>query len=184
MSRPAALLSMRLTYTWHRAIIGPVINSKQDVLNELSSAREALMAAIEGLTPEQMRMPGVTGIWSVKDVLAHIAAWESELVTALNQAQNRRVPPIIDIEDIDEWNEEVYHLSARRPLEAVLSDLAGVHKMLLKMVGDYNERALTDNRRYPWMEGEPLWYLVEENAYLHEREHAEEILAWRERTGT
>jgi hypothetical protein len=30
------------------------------------------------------------------------------------------------------------------------------------------------------MEGEPLAYLIEENATLHEREHADEIRAWRD----
>ena len=157
--------------------------NKADVLEELESARAELLASIEGLSTEQMRIPGVVGMWSVKDVLAHITAWESELVTALNQVENRQVPAIIDIEDIDEWNEEQYHLNARRPLEAIMEDLAGVHKMLVRMVGDLDERDLTDNRRFRWMEGEPLWYLIAENAYLHEREHAEQIRQWRQGQG-
>ncbi len=156
---------------------------KEDILDELKAARQELLAAIDGLTSEQMLIPGAVGVWSVKDTLAHIAAWESELVTALNQVQNRRVPSIVQIDDIDEWNEQQYHLNASRPLEAVLADFEGVHKMLLRMVEDFDEQALTDNRRYRWMEGEPLAYLIEENAYLHEREHAEDIRAWRERQG-
>ncbi len=162
-----------------QAIIHSV--NRQDILSELQSARADLLAAIDGLAPEQMRIPGVVGMWSVKDVLAHLAAWESELVTALNQAENRRTPSILDIEDIDEWNEEQYHANTRRPLEAILADLEGVHTMLIRMVEGFDERALTDNRHYPWMEGEPLSYLIEENAYLHEREHADEIRAWRQR---
>jgi hypothetical protein len=157
--------------------------NKQDILDEIKAARIELLAAIDGLTPDQMRIAGVVGYWSVKDVLAHIVAWQSELVTALNQVANGRVPSIISIEDIDEWNEEQYHVNVRRPLEAVLDDLAGVHKMLLRMVADIDPRTLTDNRRFRWMEGEPLWYLIEENGYLHEREHAEEIRAWRDEHG-
>lgn len=157
--------------------------NKETILNQLVSARAELMAAVDGLTPEQMLMSGASGIWSVKDILAHLVAWESELVTALNQAQSRKKPLIIDIDDIYEWNEEQYHVNVRRPLEAVLSDFAGVHKMLLKMVSEYKEKALFDNRTYSWMEGEPLWYLIEETAYLHEREHAEDILAWRQTEG-
>ncbi len=156
---------------------------KQEVLQAIREAREELQAAIAGLTSEQMRIPGAVGIWSVKDVLAHIAAWESELVTALNQAQNRRVPHIIQIEDIHGWNEEQYHINARRPLEDILSDLEGVHRMLLRMVEEMNERDLTDNRRFHWMEGEPLWYLIAENSYMHEREHSQDIRLWRQREG-
>lgn len=156
---------------------------KQEVLQAIREAREELLAAIAGLTPEQMRIPGAVGVWSVKDVLAHITAWESELVTALNQAQNRRVPHIIQIEDIHGWNEEQYHINARRPLEDILNDLEGVHRMLLRMVEEMNERDLTDNRRFRWMEGEPLWYLIAENSYMHEREHAQDIRLWRQREG-
>jgi uncharacterized damage-inducible protein DinB len=157
--------------------------NKQDILDELIEARQELMAAIEGLTPIQMLEPGAVGIWSIKDVLAHLAAWESEMVTALNQVQNGRVPGIVDIDDIDEWNDEQHQASFYRPLDAVLEDLEGVHQMLLRMVEDFDEKTLTDNRRFNWMEGEPLAYLLEENAYLHEREHAEDIGDWRELQG-
>ena len=145
---------------YHRVV------NKQDILDELIGARQELMAAIEGLTPLQMLEPGAVGTWSVKDVLSHLAAWESETVTALNQAQNNRVPEIIKIDDIDEWNEEQHLASFYRPLDAILEDLEGVHRMLLKMVEDFDEKMLTDNRRFNWMEGEPLAYLIEENAYL------------------
>ncbi len=156
---------------------------KQDILQAIREGREELLAAIAGLTPEHMRIPGVAGIWSVKDVLAHIAVWESELVTALRQVQDRRAPHIIQIEDIHGWNEEQYHINARRPLEDILSDLEGVHRMLLRAVEEMDERSLTDNRRFRWMEGEPLWYLIAENSYLHEREHAQDIRLWRQREG-
>ncbi len=46
-----------------------------------------------------------------------------------------------------------------------------------------DNRTLEDNRAWPWMEGEPLWYLIAENSYLHEREHAQDIRLWRQREG-
>ena len=157
---------------------------KNELLDTLSASRADLLDALSGLTPTQMLQPGVTEIWSVKDILAHLVAWEAEVVTALNQAQqSRRMPSIIAIEDIDEWNEEQYHTNIDRPLQAILSDFEGVHKMLCHMVEDFDERVLTDNRRYPWMEGEPLWLLIEETVILHEQEHASEVRAWRESVG-
>jgi hypothetical protein len=156
---------------------------KSEVIDELTAARADLLEALAGLTPDQMMRPGVVGFWSVKDLLDHLVAWESEVVTALNQVQNKKMPSILKIEEIDEWNEEHYHSNARRLLDAVLKDFEGVHKMLTHMISDFPERDLTDNRRYPWMEGEPLAYLIEENAILHERDHAYDIRAWREREG-
>ncbi len=156
---------------------------KQDLINELTSARAELLDAIDGLAADQMLIPGAVGIWSVKDVFAHLVAWESELVTALNNMSKRHTPHIVLIEDIDEWNEDQYHANAPRPLDAVRADLDSVHKMVIRMVEDLDDKTLFDNRSFPWMEGEPLVYLIEENAYLHEREHAQEIRDWRSREG-
>lgn len=156
---------------------------KVDILQELNEARTDLLDAIAGLTHDQMMRPGVVGMWSVKDLLSHLVAWESELVTSLNQVQNGRMPSILRIDDIDGWNEEQYHAGARRLLEAVRADFDGVHHMLLQIVNDFDEQSLVNNRRYRWMEGEPLAYLIEENATLHERDHAADIRAWREREG-
>jgi hypothetical protein len=170
-----------LTHPDPQAIIR--VMRKADVLEDLKNARADLLSALDGLTPEHMMMPGVVGFWSIKDILSHLVAWESEVVTALNQAQNKKMPSIMKIEDIDEWNEEQYHLNARRLLEPAQTEFEGVHRMLVKMIEDYNERDLMDNRRYPWMEGEPLAYLIEENAILHESDHAADIRAWRDREG-
>lgn len=159
------------------------VYDKDDILQEIESARADLLSALDGLTPDQMRMAGAVGVWSVKDVLAHIVAWESEVVTALNKVLNKRVPAIIHIDDIDEWNEKQYHISVRRSLDVIIEDFYGVHKMLLHMLEDFDDKILSDNRRFAWMEGEPLAYLIEENVTLHEREHAEDIRVWREHEG-
>lgn len=158
--------------------------AKAEVLEQIREARGALLAAIEDLPDDVLLRPHVVGFWSIKDVLAHLTAWESELVTALSGVDNpSRVPEIVQIEDFDEWNDEQYRISVRRPLADVLEDFNGVHKHLLKAVEDLDERTLEDARRFSWMEGEPLWYLIAENGYWHEQEHADEIRKWREEQG-
>lgn len=156
---------------------------KQDILDQIRKARAKLLAAIDGLSPDQMLRPGAVGLWSVKDVLAHLAAWQSELVTSLAKLDPKQIPHIVKIEDIDEWNAEQYRANAPRPLEVVLEDFHGVHKHLLKAVEELDEKTLTDVRKFRWMEGEPLSYLIAENAFWHEEEHAEDIRRWRAATG-
>lgn len=155
--------------------------SKADVIADLYAARARLNAALEGLTPDQLLRPGAVGVWSVKDTLAHLVAWEAELVTVLAQLEQhkQRAPRMVEIEDIDEWNAEQYHNHVRRHLDDVLQDFEGVHRHLIRAVEDLSDRVLNDNRRFPWMEGEPLSYLIQENAIWHEEEHADDILAWR-----
>ncbi|MCC7447433.1 MAG: DinB family protein [Anaerolineae bacterium] len=158
--------------------------AKQDVLEQIRRARGALLTAIEGLPDDAMLRPGVIGFWSVKDILAHLTTWESELITALAQLDRpTRVPEIVKIEDIDDWNEEQYRNNVRRGLDAVMEDFNGVHKHLLKAVEALDDKTLDNVRKFPWMEGEPLTYLIMENAIWHEQEHAEDIRKWREQEG-
>ena len=130
-----------------------------------------------------MVQPGAAGIWSVKDIMAHLTAWEAELVTLLSRRLSRRyndAPELVQIEDLDEWNEEQYHLNARKPLSVILPDFQGVHKHLLRAIEEADEADLSTPNRFEWMEGEPLAYLVLETAVWHEEEHAEDIRSWRE----
>lgn len=159
--------------------------AKSDVITDLRAARESLLQAIDGLTDEQMFQVGAVGIWSVKDVLAHLVAWEAELVTTLSRLDQykQRPPQIVEIEDLDEWNEAQYRVNVARSLDAVLEDFHGVHKHLVAAIQALDERTLENNRAWPWMEGEPLSYLIAENATWHEQEHADDIRQWREETG-
>jgi hypothetical protein len=158
---------------------------KADVIADLRAARSKLDHAIDGLTEDQMLRVGAVGIWSVKDALAHLVAWEAELVTVLSRLEQhkRRAPRIVELEDIDDWNEEQYRINAARPLSDVLEDFQGVHKHLIGSLEHLDDRVLDDNRMWPWMEGEPLSYLIAENAVWHEEEHADDIDAWREAEG-
>jgi hypothetical protein len=157
---------------------------KAEIIEQIREARGALLAAIDGLSPDNMLRPGVVGLWSVKDILAHLTAWESELITALSRLDRPgNTPEIVKIDDIDEWNEEQYRVNARRSLDVVLEDFNGVHKHLIKAIEDLDNKTLEDVRKFPWLEGEPLSYLIAENATWHEQEHAEEIRNWREEQG-
>jgi len=54
------------------------MKNKQELLDDLKVARAELLSAIEGLSEQETVCPGVVGEWSVKDTLAHIAAWDKE----------------------------------------------------------------------------------------------------------
>jgi len=159
--------------------------SKATLIADLRAARARLLDAIDGLSPDDMLRVGAAGIWSVKDVLAHLVAWEAELITTLSRLpQHGQHPPhIVEIEDIDAWNAEQYRMSVPRALDSILEDFHGVHKHLIQAIEALDNRTLEDNRRFPWLEGEALSYLILENAIWHEEEHAEDIRLWREEQG-
>jgi uncharacterized damage-inducible protein DinB len=48
---------------------------REDLLRHYRESRAKLLAAIDGLTDEQMTEPSIDG-WAVKDHLAHLALWD------------------------------------------------------------------------------------------------------------
>src|SRR5437870_13082999 len=56
---------------------------KQRLLRRLDTAWAALKESYAGLSDPQLTEPGVTGDWSVKDILAHVTTWEREALKQL-----------------------------------------------------------------------------------------------------
>ena len=158
--------------------------TKQEIVAALESEWEALQAAITGLTEAQMTKAPVVGDWTLKDLLAHIAAWEARLVTALFKAERGVTPDLVESgPQVDQLNAQLYREQKDRPLERVLEDMHDVHLALLNRLETFPEQALTDPRKYKWMGGEPLSRMVAGDSFEHYREHAADIRAWRERQG-
>src|SRR3989442_12804206 len=53
------------------------------LLQRLDQAWEALRESYAGLSDAELLRPGVTGTWSVKDIIAHVTWWEEEALTHL-----------------------------------------------------------------------------------------------------
>ena len=146
--------------------------TKQEMLKRIQKEREAFEAVLEGLTPEQMTAPGVMGEWSVKDILGHMAMWESRLVTILYSNERGVSPKMLQGQaEVDRVNAESYAEQRERALDRVLADFHAVHAQLLKRLDKLTDRDLSDPKRFKWMEGEPLEKLVAGDTFEHYAEH-------------
>ena len=70
-------------------------------MHRLDQAWQALQDAYAGLSEAELLQPGVTGTWSVKDIIAHVTWWEEE---ALEHLSERPVLPLLrhlGVEGID-----------------------------------------------------------------------------------
>lgn len=56
---------------------------KSSLIRKLKRAWSEFQAAFAGLSEEQMLTPGVTGDWSVRDILLHVSSWEQEALKYL-----------------------------------------------------------------------------------------------------
>jgi uncharacterized damage-inducible protein DinB len=163
--------------------------NREEILEELDNAREALLVAIEMLPDEALLQPGVMPGWSLADILAHLVAWESEMVTALLRIDQGKKPArlIAAFEDVDGYNAGRFEENRGRDLDRIFEDLHGVRVQLEDWLSEFSDRNLTDPKRYSWSRGLPLWHIIAENSFRHESEHLPDIKAfaarWTEGSG-
>ena len=101
-------------------------------LNQIAATWEELHASYAGLSDGQLQEPGVTGDWSVRDILAHIAVWDMECRDVLPEiASGRRRHPSDDEEDTDTFNARKTEEMRGMPIDAVREMLADSHRQLL-----------------------------------------------------
>lgn len=159
--------------------------TKDEILDALEDERENLIDAIDGLSDLELLEAGVVEDWSIKDILAHLSAWEAELVKLLWQVRQGQPPSGIYASgvSIDEVNAVWSQAAGSRPLERVMDDFISVRKQTVRRVQPFSDAELTDPQRWPWLKGRPLWEWIATDSFQHEAEHAAQIKAWRSRRG-
>lgn len=156
--------------------------SKQKILELILEEREALETVLARMSQDQMLRPGVTGDWSTKDIIAHLAVWEGKTVQWLEESLRGETPdrpaPGESWDDIDGENEQFYAENRDRTLAEVLATFQDGQQRALEMVESMSEEDLLDPHRFEWRKGDPMWHLVAANTWEHYREHRETIENW------
>lgn len=148
--------------------------------------RDRLDALVASLTPEQLTQGGLEGGWSVKDVLAHITAWERRCTWTL---ATERGDPLgepeagVGPDDVGEFNAAAYAANRDRDLDDVLADAALSYAALLDAVAEVPDSALDLPGTVSWTRQRPLSQYIRDNADEHYREHTAQIEAWRSADG-
>ena len=151
------------------------MSDREEAYSLLQAAHKELLAAIDGLTPEQMAIP-VFDDWSVKDILAHIVSWEEYTLLDLQRVARGHMPALVSFkqQDLDNFNALVMSLRRNFPLAQVLYELEANRKATIAALD-----ALPDER---FAQGQfaRIWATI---AAVHDREHSEDIRKWRQKEG-
>jgi uncharacterized protein (TIGR03083 family) len=137
---------------------------------------EALLGEVD---EGQMTQPGAAGEWSVKDILAHVAWFEREMVGML-QARALVGSDLWQL-PADQRNARIFEENRDRPLQDVLAEAQQVHQKLLEGLEALAEDDLVDPRRFPGMpEDWQPWKVIAGNSNEHYRDHSRDVRTWLE----
>ncbi len=150
-----------------------------DLLARIEHEWSALLQVIEPLTPEQMSFSEAGG-WSIKDNLAHLAAWEHFMLRYHLAGDPPHEAMGIDEAtfkglDEDGLNDLLFKRNRNRLAEAVLDDLRQSHEQVVRTLGQMNFADLLRPRYEDDPEARPVISWVIGNTYEHYREHRQTI---------
>ena len=155
--------------------------NKTDVLNTIQSAHANLEELLTPLSESQLCTPTLEGQRSIKDILAHLGAWERLCVGWIEALLSSETPDMPD-EDENTINARIFQENRNRPLHEVQEDFHAAYQQFLRQVQALfqilPEEDLNDPNRFSWLEGRSLLALIAGNSYDHYQEHTEQIRAW------
>jgi DinB superfamily len=146
------------------------------LLRRLDAAWAAFTASCAGLSDAQLMTPGVTGEWSVRDILAHVTTWEEEALTHLPLILEGGTPPRYSVRygGIDAFNTRMTEQKASLSLAAVRGQLDETHRRLI----DFVRRTPEDQ----WSRESRFRRRLRLDTYGHYLLHAEAIRQWRQKS--
>ena len=158
--------------------------TKAELLQFVQDGRSELEGILSQVPQDRMEEKGVETDWSVKDILAHITAWETKMTQVMGELQSNDAMPDwpVDDEGVDALNALFYTTNKDKPLAQVLADFAASYPRALAATEAMSETDLFDPYRFAWRNGRPLWWMVAGNTFGHYWDHIPNIQAWLENT--
>jgi hypothetical protein len=154
--------------------------TKDELLSKIRVSRSALLETLQAIPPEECTIPGVTGDWSVKDILVHINYWEGQLITMLFQLREGQPPTSLALNqpDVDAQNEYWFQQGKDREWQMAWNDFTGLHSQMIRRVSAFSDKELNDPRLHAKLAGRPLWEWIAGDSFEHEDEHNASIQYW------
>ena len=157
------------------------------LLEVMRAARSDWEALLADIGEARLTEPGVEGDWSIKDIIAHIAYYESWVVDCLAAIQHGGSLPQSEFKGLsmDERNAIIYARNRGRPLADVLRDSQTSFNQSIGLVRKLRDEDLYDpefTRQYgvEWT----IFDLIEGDTFEHYQDHLVSARAWLDRVAT
>ncbi len=139
---------------------------------------------LDGLTDDQMVVPGVCGFWSVKEIMAHLTSFEWVLAEVfLGFADPGPTPNLNQLTsmDGDAFNAVQVGMRQDRSVAEVLAEYNKAYERVIGLLPRLDENLLLRAGTIPWYGKEySLDDLIVYQYYGHKREHMAQVAVYRD----
>ena len=152
----------------------------------IDKARELFIEAVGKVAPEQWEAPGVCGVWSVRQIVSHLASYELVLLDILSQLLGEPSNGMVARYTAPSGDFNDQEVAARLNLtpQAALEELTTANTRCLDLLARIPPETLAKPETIPWYGADYAVddYIVYAN-YGHKREHTAQIDRFRSTLG-
>ncbi len=150
------------------------MGKRRKLLDRLEGAWDDFRESYAGLSEKDMLMPGVTGKWSVKDLIAHVTTWEEETLRHLPGMLRGEKYPRYSVKygGINEFNALMTEKKKDLTFADILMQRDEVHRRLIQFLESVPEEFLDSKMRFR--------HRLRMDTYSHYPKHAAAIRRWRQ----
>ncbi len=162
------------------------MNDKGQILTALNEIFKRWQELLDSLSEEQISAPLLPSTWSVKDIVAHLWAWQQASVARAEAALRYKEPNYPEWckimgpdpeEDVDRTNAYLYKINRDGPWSRVYADWKAQFSRYLELTGQIPEKDLVQPGRYTWM-GKYTLSASLMGSLDHHREHFDTVSTW------
>jgi len=160
------------------------MTDRQELLSRVRAVYHSWQKLLEGLCEEEITAQRFPAGWSIKDVIAHLRAWQQISIARLEAAvlDTKLVfptwlagfDPFFAEDHTGAFNARIYELTHDQPWSIVHRAWKDGYQRLLDLAEAIPEEEMFDTQRYAWLNGYALSAVVE-GSCEHHQEHLDDV---------
>ena len=162
---------------------------KNHILAAMKEQLQDWEELLASLSEQEVTAPSFDLDWSIKDVVAHLWAWQQISAARMEAGLHDREPeyPKWIVNSIENWDEDAGRVNAltferyhQKPWTEIQQIWRDGYLRLLELGEAISERNLLDGDRFAWLRGYSLAAVLI-SSYEHHQEHLEKLTKWMNR---
>lgn len=160
----------------------------EQILGKLQEEFERWEDVLGSLSETQATTSRLPNGWSVKDLTAHLMAWQQVSVARLEAAQKDKEPvfprwlagarPEEAEADVDLFNARIDDTYQSQPWPWVHRQWRDGFVRCLTVAAAIPEEDVSDTKKYPWLKDHALLEVLQGTYEHHHKDHLQLLLAW------
>ena len=155
-----------------------------NAMDILKYGHQTVHQTIEGFPEAAWEEAGACGVWSVKDIIAHLASYEEVLGDILSTFLGKHATPYLDrfTEPGGQFNDTEVERRRGRTVREVLDEFNDAYAQVMSLAVQIRPEQFRQAGTLPWYGMDyALDDVIVYMYYGHKREHSAQIAAFRDR---